>query len=53
MKPAYWILILAIVGAAIGIGMFRFTSWAGVIIAVLLGVIAGLIVFAIKGRKTA
>jgi uncharacterized protein (DUF58 family) len=52
MKPAYWILILALFGAIVGAAMYSFAGWLGIVVGVILGVIAGLIIFAIKAPKT-
>ncbi len=51
MKPAYWIGILALFGGIVGYGLFRFTGWVGTGTGVVVGILAGVVVYAIKTRK--
>lgn len=51
MKPAYWIGILALVGGIIGYTIFRSTGWLGTGIGIVVGILAGTMIYAIQTRK--
>jgi uncharacterized membrane protein (UPF0136 family) len=51
MKPAYWIAILALVGGIIGYAIFRSTDWLGTGLGVVLGILAGTVLYAMQTRK--
>ncbi|MDH7487156.1 MAG: hypothetical protein QHJ81_12875 [Anaerolineae bacterium] len=52
MKPAYWIAILAVVGGIIGYAVSRSTGWLGTGIGVVLGILAGTVLYNAQMRKT-
>jgi ElaB/YqjD/DUF883 family membrane-anchored ribosome-binding protein len=45
MKPAYWIGILAFVGALIGYAISRRTGWYGAGIGAILGILVGTLIY--------
>jgi|ADurb_Oil_03_Slu_FD_contig_21_2420882_length_215_multi_4_in_0_out_0_1 F0F1-type ATP synthase assembly protein I len=52
MKPAYWIGILALLGAIVGYAIDKFVGWYGAIPGAVIGLIAGVIVYFLqKGKK--
>ena len=51
MKPAYWIGILALVGGIIGYTIFRSTGWLGTGIGIVLGILAGVVLYSMQTRK--
>ena len=51
MKPAYWMGILALVGAILGYWVFSLTGWLDVAVGTVVGIVVGLLVYtALKGR---
>jgi hypothetical protein len=52
MKPAYWIGILALLGAIVGYIMFRSTGWLGSGIGTVGGIVIGVLVYNLLTRKT-
>lgn len=49
MKPGYWIGFLALLGAVIG---YAFSDWVGTGLGLVVGLIAGVVVYSIKTKKT-
>ncbi len=45
MKPAYWIGVMAVVGAMIGYILSTSTGWFGTGIGTVLGILVGVIVY--------
>lgn len=52
MKPAYWIGILALLGAIIGYALNRFTGWYGAASGAVIGIVAGVIIYSAKTKKS-
>jgi uncharacterized membrane-anchored protein YhcB (DUF1043 family) len=52
MKPAYWIGILALLGAIVGYIMFRSTGWLGSGIGTVVGIVIGVLIYDMLTRKT-
>jgi len=51
MKPAYWIAVLAVVGAVAGYALARFTGWLGAGLGAALGILIGSLFYARSVRK--
>ena len=51
MKPAYWIGILALVGAVIGYAVFRSSGWLGAGLGAVIGILVGAIIYTMQTRK--
>lgn len=52
MKPAFWIGILAVVGALIGFALYRWLGWLGTGSGVVLGILVGTIIYVrLRGKK--
>jgi len=51
MKPAYWIGILALLGAITGFAVQKFVGWYGTVPGTVIGILAGVIVYSLKVRK--
>lgn len=51
MKPAYWIAILAVAGGIIGYAVFQATGWLGTGIGIVVGILAGTVLYAMQSRK--
>ena len=52
MKPAYWIALMALLGAIIGYAIFRSTGWLGAVSGTIIGILLGTIIYAMQVRKT-
>lgn len=52
MKPAYWIGILALLGAIIGYAIFHSTGWLGSGIRGSIGLMIGVYVYNMQLKKT-
>jgi zinc transporter ZupT len=52
MKPAYWIGILALVGAIVGYAISQLTGWLGWVTGSVAGFIIGLALYARQTRTT-
>ncbi len=51
MKPGYWIGILAVAGGVVGYLVFRTTGWLGSGLGIVLGALAGTIIYAMQTRR--
>lgn len=51
VKPAYWIGILAILGAITGYIMFRTTGWLGSGIGAVVGIVIGALLYSMLTRE--
>lgn len=51
MKPAYWIAILAVAGGLIGYVVSRTTGWLGTALGVVLGILAGTVIYSLQTRR--
>ncbi len=52
MKPAYWIGVMAVIGAMLGYILFRSTGWFGTGIGTVLGILVGVIIYSwLKGKE--
>lgn len=51
MKPAYWIGILALLGALIGYFFYRSTGWFGSGIGAVIGILLGTLIYSIQKNK--
>ena len=52
MKPAYWIGILAVVGAVLGYALQKYTGWFDSGIGTAVGILVGVIVYSnLKGNR--
>lgn len=51
MKPAYWIGILALIGGIVGYLISRSTGWLGTGIGIVIGILAGTIIYVMQTRK--
>ncbi len=45
MKPAYWIGIMALIGAIVGYAVFRWTGWTSPTTGVVVGILIGTILY--------
>jgi uncharacterized membrane protein (UPF0136 family) len=52
MKPIYWIPLLAVIGGLFGYFLLRTTGWSSTSIGVIVGVIIGTIIYAMKTRQS-
>jgi hypothetical protein len=52
MKPAYWIGILALLGAVVGYIVFRSTGWLGSGLGIVAGILVGVLLYNMLTRKT-
>ncbi len=51
MKPGYWIGGMGLVGAIVGLVIFRLTGWLDVIIGAVIGVVIGAVIYATLKNK--
>ena len=51
MKPSYWIGILALMGGLIGYAVSSTTGWLGTGIGIVLGILAGTILYTMQTRR--
>jgi uncharacterized membrane protein (UPF0136 family) len=51
MKPAYWIGVLALVGAIIGYVAFQSMGWLGTGIGIVIGILIGAVIYSTQTRQ--
>ncbi len=51
MRPAYWIPVLALIGGIAGYALSRYTGWLGTTTGLVIGILAGTVLYASQSRK--
>ncbi len=51
MKPAYWIGIMAVVGAVVGYATFKLTGWPGSGLGTVIGILIGVVIYVALRNK--